>query len=616
MFQVNESVKYVSAYRFRNFYISDFHSGDLYHGLDTVKRVLWVGFLAVVFALPCLGQTPHSGKDIPTPDKAMRQLVHQRTNVGERRSLAINLEKPSPSHEGWRDARDIAVLAFPTPSGDVQRNVGQTLTQSKHSVSEASMQGDSHSPIQTSVVDKSALTFAVGPASKFGYTVNGRTHQQDALLSYRGYQYAAYVDADRQICIGRRKLPAGSWKVIRFGDHRFASNDSHNTAVIGICDKDGTIHIAFDHHATPLKHRVSKQGVAHVPDSYKWDASLFGPISHTLGSVATHERVTYPRFFSSPNGNLMFYYRSVTSANGDGIIEEYDGDKHDWTPGLGKFIARDIGTFKSNGRESFTRCAYMNALTFAGRRLHASWVWRDRFERTNVSNQHDLCYVYSDDFGRTWCNSAGQIVGRTGQEFIHLDTPGLVVASIPIQSGLTSQNTHYAYPDGSIHIMLRHRVDGGLAGMQEGRYVHYWRDSAGAWSHQALPITGRRPKLLGTPDRELVLIYTDEEELFLAKGLPNSDRNSWDWSELKFSKRISAFGDAVVDLARWRQDRTLSIYHQDEPKRIIETELPEAVDGFPSPLRVTEVAWDRLPTSISLSPPRLVPSPTRRPEEP
>ncbi|QDV44059.1 hypothetical protein Enr13x_39200 [Stieleria neptunia] len=449
--------------------------------------------------------------------------------------------------------------------------------------------------IQTSTVDEKALTFAVGPASKFGNTVNGRTHQQEALITYRGHQYATYVDASRRICIGRRELPSSPWEIIRFDDHRFESNDSHNTSVIGICDKDGSIHMAFDHHATQLNYRVSKLGVAHAPESTPWTADLFGPITHTLGSVTTDERVTYPRFFPAPNGNLMFYYRSVTSADGDGMIEEYDGEQHDWTPGLGKFIARDVGTFKANGRQSQRRCPYMNALTFSGQRLHASWVWRERFERTNVANQHDLCYAYSDDHGRTWCNSAGTIIGRTGQDFIHLDSPGLVVAEIPIHSGLSNQNTHYAYPDGSIHIMLRHRLAGEPSAAPELRYFHYWRDSEGNWNHEALPIVGRRPKLLGTPDRKLVLVYSDEGELFLAKGLPDAARQSWRWSQLRLPRRYSAFGDAVVDFARWEQDHTLSVYHQDEPSRIIVTDSPDAIDGPPSPLRVSNITWDQLP---------------------
>ena len=438
--------------------------------------------------------------------------------------------------------------------------------------------------VENSIVDEKALTFASGPATRFSNTVNGRTHQQAPLTTYQNYQYVTYFDAERRVCIGRRKLPSGSWEVIQFDDHRLESNDSHNAAVLGICEKDGTIHMAFDHHATRLNYRVSKLGAAHDPESVNWNAELFGPVTHSLGSVATDERVTYPRFFQTPSGNLMLYYRAVTSGNGDGMIEEYDGGKHDWTPGLGKFIARDIGVYADGGRTSLTRCPYMNSLSYAGKRLHASWVWRDRFERTNPRNQHDLCYAYSDDHGRTWHNSAGAIIGETGKEFIHLDSPGLVVASIPCGSGLTNSNTHYAYDDGSIHVVLRHR----RTGSWQSGYHHYWRSSEGTWNREMLPFTGDRPKLVGAADRSLILLFTDQQQVHIAQGRPDADQTRWQWTDVELPSRHSICGEALLDLQRWESERVLSIYGQEDPTETIRTQRPEPADGLPSPLYVVE----------------------------
>lgn len=438
--------------------------------------------------------------------------------------------------------------------------------------------------IEKSTVEEKALTFATGPATRFSNTVNGRAHQQTPLTTYRGYQYVTYFDAERRVCIGRRRLPDGSWETISFKDHTFESNDSHNTTVLGVCDKDGTIHLAFDHHATRLNYRVSKLGAAHHPESVNWNADLFSEVTHTLGNVLPDKQVTYPRFFSTPDGNLMLYYRGLTSGNGDGMLEEYDGHKHDWTPGLGKFIARDIGRYTSNGETSLYRCPYMNSLSYAGSRLHASWVWRDRFEKTNPRNQHDLCYAYSDDRGRTWLNSAGVVIGRTGKEFIHLDSPGLVVAPIPSRSGLANQNTHYAYADGSIHIVLRHRVKD----IWRSNYQHYWRTSKGEWNHEELPFTGDRPKLIGAPDGSLVLVYTDEEQLFIARGQTNSSLKRWKWTDVTLPGRHSISGEALLDLKRWEQEKILSIYSQEEPAKEIKTDRPEPIDGLPSALKVID----------------------------
>lgn len=461
------------------------------------------------------------------------------------------------------------------------------------------VQADDLKLLQKTTVDEQVITFADGPATRFGNNVNGRTHQQHAVVSHRGYQYAAYVDAKRRICLGRRKLASPHWSVIRFEDHRFDTNDSHNAAAIGICEKDGTIHFAFDHHATQLNYRVSKLGVANQPESYQWEPNLFGPITRSLGSVQAHERVTYPRFFSSSDGNLMLYYRSVTSGNGDGMIEKYDGKAHDWVSGLGKFIARDVGVFKHNGKTSIYRCPYMNPLCFGGQRLHASWVWRDRFESTHPSNQHDLCYAYSDDFGVTWHNSVGTVIGETDTNPIHLDTPGLVAFPISPDELVSNSNSQFAFDEERVHVVLKQ-----LDPQSEMRpYHHYWRGSDGQWSREVLPFSGNRPKLVGTDDGELILIHSAEieeeaeseaeseaepqEHLLFAKGTPNASGSKYDWRLMETPKQL-VIGEPLVDVHRWKSEKVLSVYCQAAPSEIIQTESAEPVDSVPSALHVID----------------------------
>lgn len=444
--------------------------------------------------------------------------------------------------------------------------------------------------VGNTTVDARALTFAEGPAARFGLTVNGRSHQQQALTTHRGYQYAAYVDADRQICLGRRQLPGDQWEIIRFTDHRFKTNDSHNTAVVGICENDGTIHLAFDHHATPWNYRVSKIGVANEPERFDWDASLFGPISRSLGSIPASDRVTYPRFFSSPDGNLMLYYRSVTSGNGDGVIERYDGKRHDWLPGYGQFIARDMGIHRHGDQTSEFRCPYMDPPTFAGNRLHASWIWRDRFLKTHPANQHDLCYAYSDDYGKTWHSSGGKIIGRTGTQPMHLNTPGLVVFPISQDKYISNQNSLFVQEDGRVHVVLKARDD--QSGVQ--RYHHYWRDQAGRWSVDVLPFSGNRPKLVGTAEGVLFLVFSDDfddnderHSVLLAKGVPNDSQDGWDWQRLPDTDQTTC-GDPLVDVTRWKKEGVLSIYFQATPSTIIETTENIPLDGVPSALHVMD----------------------------
>ncbi|MGJ7031861.1 glycosyl hydrolase [Niabella hirudinis] len=58
------------------------------------------------------------------PENAMRNLVWKRQDIKGGQTNSIRLAKPEGIDEPWRDYREVAVLAFPTPEGDT----GQPLT--------------------------------------------------------------------------------------------------------------------------------------------------------------------------------------------------------------------------------------------------------------------------------------------------------------------------------------------------------------------------------------------------------------------------------------------------------------------------------------------------------
>lgn len=59
-----------------------------------------------------------SGGPWITPEKAMRHLVWSRADVVGGNLVNVGLPQPQPSREEWRDYREVAVVAFPTPDGD------------------------------------------------------------------------------------------------------------------------------------------------------------------------------------------------------------------------------------------------------------------------------------------------------------------------------------------------------------------------------------------------------------------------------------------------------------------------------------------------------------------
>jgi hypothetical protein len=427
-------------------------------------------------------------------------------------------------------------------------------------------------------LDEEGLMFATGSQTKFNVNVNGRTFgQQNAVTTFNGWQYATYYDAERRVVLARRKLPDGEWDHIRFEDYRIEGNDAHNIASVGICEGDGTIHLAFDLHAHDLNYRVSELGVATSPESVEWSADLFGPVTDQLGSVGKLTRVTYPRFFRAPNGNLMLYYRFGGSGNGQGVIQEYDASKHDWTPGLGAFISSQgvyNGVLSTN---STSRNPYNNGIYYAGDTIHLSWNWRE--SAGGAAYNHDLAYAYSDDNGRTWYNQHGVKIGETGKTLIDVDSEDLLVAEIPQDEGMINSYTMYTYPDGRSHVIM-HR--------NRPSYTHYFSDASGDWHAQALSIGGSRPEIVGDSAGNLYLVHISGSNLAIAKGTPKDAEIGYDWEIVYKRDGVAEAGEGLLDRNRWEFDRVLSVFGQEAPGEQLDYGSGTPIDGMPSPVYVID----------------------------
>jgi hypothetical protein len=425
------------------------------------------------------------------------------------------------------------------------------------------------------VVDPMALTL---DGSRWGMAINGKSFQQDALITHMGYQYLTYYDAQRNVCLSRRKLPAEPWETIRFTDYLFQGNDAHNTISIGICPNDGTIHLAFDHHGHPLHYRVSHEGVATTPGSQTWDTSLFSPV---LGELEQGKpiKITYPRFFQVPDGELQFCYRRGGSGGGDRMLVDYNSGEGKWENT--RQIDSGEGLFEDDMGESSSRCSYPNGYTYGSNgKLHATWVWRE----TPSDPNHDLIYVYSEDKGRTWLNNEGhETNGPPG-----IKSPGIVVIDIPRSLGL--MNTHGQAVDskGRIHAVMWHcteetlRAEGSKPGEHRWgldsahRYHHYWRDEEGSWQHRELPwVSGSRPKLFIDERDNTYLLYEKEGNLEIASASSKAGYSDW---RVVYVEQGPFVNEMLGDPQRWTQEGILSVMVQDSPENPSE----------PTPLRILD----------------------------
>ena len=430
-----------------------------------------------------------------------------------------------------------------------------------------------------SLIDAQALTIQ----GTFGPSINGKAFQQDAVASHRDYQYVGYYDAGRRVCLARRKLPEGPWETIRFLEYDFKSNDAHNTISICICPTDGTVHLAFDHHGHPLHYRVSRKHAATRPESTPWEPSLFGPVMSEL-EAEKPIRITYPRFWQTPDGGLQFCYRQGGSGNGDRMLVDYNPGSGTWANT--RKIDSGAGLFEDAKGKSKSRCSYPNGYDYGPNgKLHATWVWREGAQDSN----HDLVYVYSEDGGATWLNTNGQPLDGPP----HVNSPGVTVAGISKDHGL--MNTHGQAVDshGRIHVVMWHCTDESLqvAGSSPGehrwgppearRYHHYWRDADSAWHHRELPwVPGNRPKVFVDKEDNAFLIYAANGDLVIAAATAAS---KWtDWAVVHVEKGPFV-NEMLGDPYRWRQEGILSVLVQESPEN----------PHDPTPLRILDFGFSR-----------------------
>lgn len=441
-------------------------------------------------------------------------------------------------------------------------------------------------PLRDTILDAHALTF---PKGRWGIGVNGQPYQQEALVTFGGYQYATHFGAGGRLCVARRRLPGAEWEVITFTDHTMADhNDTHNVSVIGICPRDGTIHLSFDHHCDPLRYRRSVPGLATRPEEIPWNAASFGAITGELVPGESFEKFTYPQFYATPQGNLQLLYRLDWSGNGDWYIAEYAGETGQWTV-LGMLLSR-VGTHG----ESTSRCAYPNPIRYdASGRLHLTWCWR---ENLGLQGNHDLCYAYSDDFGRTWFGNDGGPVAVLSAapaqaRAIALDTPGIIFQEIPENWGMMNVTTEFIDGRGRLHVVAWQNPLGAAGpnmNLNAWGYVHYWRERDGTWSNRLLPFVGRKPQLAVAKNGSAFLVFCKGPQLNYENAVAEgrlmvaraTEAAGWsDWAIVWQSER-DFIGEPLIDGDRWREDEILSVYSQELPGQ----------PGEPSPLHVFDFA--------------------------
>lgn len=192
-----------------------------------------------------------------------------------------------------------------------------------------------------------------------------------ALLTEAPHQFVAYYDSSRAMIVKHRQLGSDQW------DKKVLSEttgwDSHNYIALAL-DSKGHLHVSGNMHVDPLVY--FQAGRPYDIQSLERRESLIGDLE---------DRATYPKFFSDPNGDLIFTYRDGGSGNGNQIYNRYNPDSGRWSRLLDQPLMDGQGEMN----------AYLHGPVLGpDAYYHLIWVWRDT---PDAATNHDISYARSKD---------------------------------------------------------------------------------------------------------------------------------------------------------------------------------------------------------------------------
>lgn len=365
-------------------------------------------------------------------------------------------------------------------------------------------------------------------------SVNTVIFRNSALTSFKGNQYTAYYDPEGKMILAKRKFNSKKWDRV-VSPYSGNVKDAHNDISI-VIDSEGYLHVSWDHHDTRLRYARSKM-----------------PFSLELGEEKPmtgqdEAKVTYPEFHNLPNGNLLFCYRSGASGRGNMIMKSYDVKTQQWTSLQNNLI---------DGENQ--RSAYWQ-MCVGDKGIYISWVWRESWD---VSTNHDICYAFSADGGKTWKKS-------TGEKYILPITKATAEHAweVPQNSSLINQTAMTVDEQGNPFIATYWDNNGvpqyKVVYLSGGKWnlittdFHVKPFTLGGGGTKRIPIS--RPEILVNKSMLYLLFRDEERDNKITLGYTNLRKTKWKAQDL--SRFSVGQWEPNFDKELWRDQKQLHIFSQ------------------------------------------------------
>lgn len=383
-------------------------------------------------------------------------------------------------------------------------------------------------------------------------SVNTAVFRGSSIASHGNNQYISYYDHDGNVVVGKRTLGSDKWELHKT-QYGGKISDAHNVISIGV-DGDGYLHVSFDHHGHPLRYVKSV-----APGSLE-----LGDMMPMTGK--DEKDVTYPEFYTMPDGDLIFAYRSGASGRGNLILNRYNVKNKTWSR---------IHDVLIDGEGE--RNAYWQMFVDPSGIIHLSWVWRETWL---VETNHDLCYARSLDGGNSWQRSDGTAY----QLPITIDSAE-VAWSIPQNSELINQTCMTADSKGNPYIASYWRDQDS----EVPQYRLVWHDgnkwdmntvgnrktpfSLSGGGTKMIPIS--RPRIV-SDGKKAYYLFRDEERGSKVSIAYTPNLGKKDWTVADATDFSVDAWEPSLDVNLWNAKRKLHIYvqtsHQGDGEKIAEGE--------------------------------------------
>jgi hypothetical protein len=399
-----------------------------------------------------------------------------------------------------------------------------------------------------------------------GNTVNTVIFRHHGILTWGEHQFTAFYVDEQRMRIVRRTLATNHIDTHDI-EGEYNLRDAHNSISLGV-DREGHLHISYDHHATRLRYRRS----LHPRRIDAWTDEL--PMTG-----ANEQAVTYPTFILPRAGYpLTLLYRDGVHNKGSARLKTYDEASQTWAD-------RPVPILSGAEHKPWTSNAYWNHPAIGGDgSLHLSFVWRTgTLGEQQLVNNINIGYAWSPDNGLNWFTAHGRPCGLPMTQ-----VNAEVVWAVPPGSNLINQTSMALDSHNRPHIVFYANDAQGVP-----QYQHLWFDGH-TWQHECVlhrsaPFDLRGGGTLQIPiSRPEVLVDQHDMAYLIFRGDLTGDEMSIVRLEpgqagqgpVPLWPMPLGFAEPIIDRTRWAQDQTLTLLvqrtQQPDGDRAVEAQFDKA----------------------------------------